>query len=455
MLEFLLDNTHEGIVFCDLDGRILFFNRPYEEIFNLSKDRDLHKNIKEIFPDARIPIVAKTGIPEYGVIYHWKSRKLIVNRIPFKEGSKVTGVITQVLFRDIQELKTINEKVDVLQTKIRTMEDQLRKIFRANYDLDDIIGDSYTINQQKKLAEKYAKSSLPVLIIGESGTGKELFAHAIHKMSPRAGRAFLAVNCAAIPRELMESELFGYEPGAFTGAKNKGGVGKFELVEGGTLFFDEIGDMPLEMQAKILRVIEDKQVTKLGGVNPIHTEFGLVAATNRDIEMMVHEGSFRSDLYYRLSTFVLKVPPLKERPEDILPIALQLSASSQCNLFGKTVRFDEEVIRMFTNYDWPGNVRELKNAVDYAVNNLPEDESLIRLHHLPLSIREKMAPSESGLVSFKEAKNKTEKEIIQHALESTAGERKAAAKLLGISRSVLYEKLKKHDLGNYLASKEP
>ena len=269
-------------------------------------------------------------------------------------------------------------------------------------------------------------------------------------MSSRSTRSFLVINCAAIPKELMESELFGYERGAFTGANHRGKIGKFELVDGGTIFLDEIGDMPLEMQAKILRPIENKQVTRLRGVNPITVDFRLIASTNRDIEKMVQEGTFRPDLFYRLNTFVLKIPPLRKRQHDIPHIATQLAMISECNEAKKPIQCSEEVIQSFTGYDWHGNVRELKNVVDFAINNLAEEEWLIKAHHLPLSLRNRMRNTASfqgkDILNFKEAKRKVEKEIIQEALETALGEKKAAAKLLGISRSVLYEKMKSYGL---------
>jgi transcriptional regulator with PAS, ATPase and Fis domain len=450
MLELVLDNTHEGIVFCDVNGKILFFNRPYETIFNLNKDKDIGKNIKEIFPDARIPIVAKTGLPEYGVIYNWRGSKHIVNRIPIKHGSKLLGVVTQVLFRDIQELNELSENINILKAKLESMRLEFNKCFRAKYTLNDIVGEDHEIMQLKKLAAQYSRTTLPVLILGESGTGKELFAHALHQMSSRATRSFLIMNCAAIPKELMESELFGYERGAFTGANHRGKIGKFELVDGGTIFLDEIGDMPLEMQAKILRIIENKQVTRLGGVNPVNVDFRLIASTNRDIEKMVHEGSFRPDLFYRLNTFVLKIPPLRERQQDIPHIVTELAMTSECNVSKKSIQCSEEVIQSFIEYAWPGNIRELKNVVDFAINNLTEEEWLIKPHHLPLSLRNRLrntVPFHSqDVLTFKEAKKKMEKEIIQEALVTSFGKKKAAAKLLGISRSVLYEKMKSYGL---------
>jgi transcriptional regulator with PAS, ATPase and Fis domain len=443
MLELILDHSHEGVVLCDPQGKIRYFNRIYGETFHLRSVRDVGKHITEIFPDARIPSVAQTGIPEFGVIYLWNGQKLVVNRIPVKEKGKVIGVITQVLFRDIQELRELHEKVNFLQTKIISIGAEFRQFFQAKYTLDDIIGESDQTQQLKSQIIKHAQSSLPVLILGESGTGKELCAHALHRLSLRSKRAFMAINCAAIPKELMESELFGYEQGAFTGAAPKGRIGKLELVEGGTLFFDEIGDMPLEMQAKILRVIEEKEVTKVGGSKPVPVSFALIAASNRDIESLVQKGGFRSDLYYRINTCVLKIPPLRERKEDILSIVQHLVLSSECNPTKKPVGFSEEVLQALIDHDWPGNIRELKNLVNFAVNNLAREERLVQLNHLPLSFLK--TRKESSLLNsplpFKKAMLDRGKEIIQEALKATSGNKMAAAKLLGISRSVLYEKL--------------
>lgn len=445
MLELILDHSHEGVVLCDSQGKIRYFNRIYGETFNLSSERDVGKHITEIFPDARIPLVAQTGIPDFGVIYLWKGQNLVVNRIPVKEKGRVIGVLTQVLFRDIQELRELNEKVNFLQTKINSIGAEFRQYFQAKYTLDDIIGESVQTQQLKNQIIKHAQSSLPVLILGESGTGKELCAHALHRLSPRSMRAFMVINCAAIPKELMESELFGYEPGAFTGAAQKGRIGKLELVEGGTLFFDEIGDMPLAMQAKILRVIEEKEVTKVGGSKPVPVNFALIAATNRNIEDLVQKGEFRSDLYYRINTFVLKIPLLRERKEDIRLIAQHLAISSECNSAGKPIHFSAEVLQALSEHDWPGNIRELKNLVNFAVNNLAPDESLVQLSHLPLSFLKK--GKESSLLNpqfpFKKAIRHREKEILREALKTTSGNKMAAAKLLGISRSVLYEKLER------------
>ena len=448
MLELLLDNTHEGLVICDAAGKILYFNRSYAEMYNMRQGSDFGKNIKEFFPDARIPVIARTGIAEYGVIHKWKGKDLVVNRVPIKEGSKVKRVIAQVLFRDIKELKDMNEKVANLKIKIESIGAELRKFFQAKYSIDDIIGKSYQTKQLKRQATKYASSLLPILLLGESGTGKELFAQAIHRMSPRADRSFLAINCAAIPKELMESELFGYESGTFTGATRKGKIGKFEMVEGGTIFLDEIGDMPLEMQAKLLRVLEEKQITRLGGSKTIPVDFSLIASTNRNIEDMVEKGTFRSDLFYRINVFVLKIPPLRDRREDVLLIARNIAASSLSDPGKEEVVFSREVESLLMQYDWPGNMREVRNVVNFAMHNLLPHESIIEPKHLPPSLFARVEDhySKPVLLPLKKGVENREREIIRETLRSTYGNKVMTAKLLGVSRSVLYNKLKKYSL---------
>jgi transcriptional regulator with PAS, ATPase and Fis domain len=443
--DILLDNAHEGLIICDASGKILYFNRPYGEIYNMNRVSDIGKDIKEFFPDARMPLIAKTGVAEYGVIYKWKGQDLVVNRVPIKDGSRVKWVINHVMFRNIKELKDLNEKVANLKVKIDSMSVELRNFFQAKYSIDDIIGESYQMKQLKRLAAKYASTSLPILILGESGTGKELFAQAIHLMSPRAKRAFLAINCAAIPKELIESELFGYEEGAFTGATQRGKIGKFEMVEGGTFFLDEIGDMPLEMQAKLLRVLEEKQITRLGGDKAIPVEFSLVASTNRNIREMVEKDAFRSDLFYRINAFVLEIPPLRERRNDIIPIAKHIIASSR-NPGSKKIVLSHSSKSLLMQHEWPGNVREVSNVVNFAMHNLLYDETTIEPRHFPpsLFIRNENHDFKNSSLSLKKSLEVKEMEIIRETLISINGNKAAAARLLGISRCVFYNKLRKH-----------
>jgi transcriptional regulator with PAS, ATPase and Fis domain len=447
MQELLLDHTHEGLVICDVSGRILYFNRPYENLFGLDRNKDIGRDIREIFPDARIPVVAQTGVADRGVIYKWNDRKLVVNRIPFRHGDRIGGVITQVLFRDIHELYDLHDRVSDLKNKIESIGAEFRRHFRSRYSLDDLIGDNEKMIKLKRLAAKYAQTNLPILILGESGTGKEILAHGVHHISPRSRRAFLGINCAAMPAGLIEAELFGHEAGAYTGANQKGGIGKFELVDGGTLFIDEIGDMPYEMQAKILRVLEDGEIMRLGGTRKVKVDYRIVAATNKDLEKMVEEGTFRSDLYYRLSTLVLRAPPLRERRDDLPLLARHLVDQSEpCLSAPKNVGFSPEVLQTFLEYHWPGNIRELKNVVLSALYRLEEGQNRIENQHLPAPLSPRPEAAPATVTPIRSARRLREQEAIQAALRATSGNKTAAAKILGISRSVLYDKLRQYQL---------
>ncbi|MCG0239487.1 MAG: sigma-54-dependent Fis family transcriptional regulator [Firmicutes bacterium] len=339
--------------------------------------------------------------------------------------------------------------------------------FSASYTLDSFVGRSPGILQLKEQARKVAATDLTVLILGETGTGKELLAHAIHAASPRCHGPFVAVNCAAIPESLLESELFGYEPGAFTGASPKGKRGKFQLASGGTLFLDEIGDMPLGMQAALLRVLQDRQVVRVGGSRPIPVDVRIIAATNKDLHQAVAEGTFRRDLLYRLDVLTLRIPPLRERPEDV-PLLVEHFARRLGN--GKPVRFSPAVLAALQRYDWPGNVRELENTVAkclYATEGNWVDVSALPPHlqalaspavppaGCPPSLHAADRGASAGtpgspppaqpsgrpstaLRSMAEA----ERAAILSACEEARGNLSLAARLLGISRPTLYRKLR-------------
>lgn len=308
--------------------------------------------------------------------------------------------------------------------------------------VDKILGDSAEILKAKRIAKKVANSTKSVLLIGESGTGKELFAQAIHEESRPEG-PFIAVNCAALPKSLLESELFGYEGGSFTGADKKGHIGKIELAQSGTLFLDEIGDMPLELQAVLLRVLEDKRVMRIGGTQYRKVDFRVVAATNRNLLEMISNGKFREDLYYRISTFEISIPPLRQRNSDILKLA-QLFIEEECKKMEAAVpKLDEDVRKEIMDYEWPGNVRELKNAVDYAL--AMSMNGRITLEDLPQKITRKMNCSNKNKVDIK-TMEELEKEAIEKAMSYTNNNVKNAAELLQMSRTTLYRKIKEYDI---------
>jgi transcriptional regulator with PAS, ATPase and Fis domain len=316
----------------------------------------------------------------------------------------------------------------------------------SRYGFEDIIGQSAPIQKAKLIAKKAANSNAAILIIGESGTGKELFAHAIHRFSKRSDKPFVRVNCSCVPLELIEAELFGYEPGSFTGADKRGKIGKFEYANEGTIFLDEIGDMPLNMQAKLLRVLEEKEILKIGSNQPIHVDFRLISATNQNLEEMVKNNAFRLDLLFRLNVLMVKSPPLRDIKEDIPIMIKHFVLQLKNTIPGKIKGISNEAMEVLLNYNWPGNVRELRNVIErsYVVCNGEE----IGINDLPTTLLDGNlnVSSADNFCTLKTSLEKAEKQVIIEALKRCKNEKKAAAQLLGIHRTGLYQKLKKYEL---------
>lgn len=291
----------------------------------------------------------------------------------------------KVLFRNVKELNSLYKRISVIEKELATYKSRFREFNKANYSLENIIGESEPIVMAKAIVEKAAHTNSNVLILGESGTGKEIFAHAIHSESNRHEGPFVKVNCAAIPSDLLESELFGYEAGAFTGAKKEGKIGKFEIANEGTIFLDEIGDMPLHMQVKLLRVIQEREVEKVGGVASKKINIRIIAATNRNLERLVEEGKFREDLYYRLNVVTIEIPPLRERGNDIILISNHLIKKLSVDLDKKVKGISKEAEQYLKIYEWKGNVRELENILERAIN-IMENSEIIQVKDLPKEI---------------------------------------------------------------------
>lgn len=315
----------------------------------------------------------------------------------------------------------------------------------ARYTFADICGHSPALVHARELAQRAAQAECAVLLLGESGTGKELFAQAIHRASPRQAGPFVPIDCAAIPRELLEAELFGYAPGAFSGATQAGKPGKFELAHGGTVFLDEIGEMPLEMQAKLLRVLQERQVVRLGGLAPVFVDFTVIAATNRALEALASQGQFRWDLLYRLDVMRITIPPLRERSEDIRPLVEDYWARKSREL-GKEIRLGEAALRMLEQYSWPGNVREVVNVVERLL--VSATTFVIEPEDLPLALWQERAEGQprKSLWHLSTAVAEVESRTLQEALRQARGNRPEAARLLGLSRASLYRKLKSYSL---------
>jgi len=445
MYKLIFDSIYNGTMVTDSQGFITHFNKPYGEFLGLDPDEQIGKHCTEVIENTRMHIVAKTGRPEINDSHRVRGQDMVVQRIPIKKNGKVVAVFGQVMFKDVRDVRKLAEKLEVLESKVELYEKELISLRSTKYTLDSIIGVSDAINNLKTDALRAAATNLPVLITGESGTGKEMFAQAIHNVSPRKINPFVRINCSAIPRDLLESELFGYEQGAFTGAKSEGKPGKFELAKGGTVFLDEIGDLPLEMQPKLLRVLEEKEFERVGGTSLIKADFRLIAASNQNLEMMLEQRNFRKDLYYRLNVIPLHIPPLREREEDIIPMARHMLNQITQDASISEIVLDRQAEKAMVKYDWPGNAREVSNVLERILSSLTGD--IIHLCDLPFYLyRSKKQFPGTGRKSLKNIQASAEKEAIRYALESTDYNKAQAANILGIHRTLLYKKMRKYNL---------
>ncbi|MFH1124422.1 MAG: sigma 54-interacting transcriptional regulator [Pseudomonadota bacterium] len=445
MLELIFNSIHNGIMVTDPEGYVTHFNKPYGQFLGLDPQAQIGKHCTEVIENTRMHIVAKTGVPEINQSHRIKGQDMVVQRIPIKKEGKVVAVFGQVMFKDVRDVGKLAEKLSALESKVEFYEKELISLRSTRYTMNSIVGVSDAIKTLKKQALRAAATNLPVCITGESGTGKELFAQAIHHASARRLHPFMRINCTTIPKDLIESELFGYERGAFTGASSHGKPGKFELGHHGSVFLDEIGDLSLEMQPKLLRVLEEKEFERIGGTALIRTDFRLIAATNQVLEEMVEEKRFRKDLYYRMNVIPLHIPPLRERKEDIIPLARHLLHQIAQDASLPHIEIDLKTEEALLNYDWPGNVRELINVLERVVSYLERDT--IYLCDLPFHLyRSRKRSSEPSRGPLKDVQGTAEREAIRYALESTKYNKSAAAALLGIHRSVLYKKMKKLSL---------
>ena len=439
-LSDILDTEHYGMCLVDKDGYIIKWY--YEKFFHIKASDAVGRHVTEIIENTRLHIVAQTGVKELMQLQEINGSMVITNRIPLIHNHETIGAAGTILFRDVREIAALHSRMLKLENSFRDYQSEIAKMYAAPYRFNDIL----TINQKmldlKRLGQTIAKSDASVLIQGESGTGKELFAQAIHNASLVSHHPFVSINCASIPKELLEAELFGYESGAFTGAHKDGRIGKFELAGEGTLFLDELGTMPPDMQVKLLRVFESREFVRLGGNKKIPFKARLIAATNEDLTHAMKEGTFRSDLYYRLNVINMTIPPLRERIED-LPILCEGLLTQKEQTYQQThLHLSRDAIELLSMHHWPGNVRELRNVIDRAV--IVCDGSEILPRHLPEYIqayRKNISPENEGSYYHDEIA-RLERKMITAALKENAGNRQAAARQLGIHRSLLYKKMK-------------
>jgi transcriptional regulator with PAS, ATPase and Fis domain len=445
LFQLIFHNLPSGAMVTDAAGKVLHLNKPYANFLGVHITKSIGRHCTEVVENTRMHIVGKTGVPEINQIQMIRGQNIVVHRIPIIKKGVVIAVFGLVMFQDTSEVVKLSRKLHSLESKVDSYEKELLKLRSTRFTLDSIVGTSLFINSLKEEALLAATNTSPVLITGESGTGKELFAQAIHHASVRKMQPFIHLNCAAIPKDLLESELFGYDRGAFTGALASGKPGKFELADHGTIFLDEIGDLPLDMQPKLLRVLEEKSFERVGGNRLIRSDFRLIAATNADLENLIKQGRFRKDLYYRLNVMSLHIPPLRERPEDVAPLTRHLlTCIARKNGFD-AIHINTEALIALCSHSWQGNVRELANVLERAMLTMRGDE--IQPSDLPfLSRKPSYFGKEMEIQQIRSIQVNAEKEAILAALRKTSNNKVEAAALLGIHRTQLYKKLKKFGL---------
>jgi len=457
LLEKILNTAHEYVAAVNPEGLITYMSE--ETALRMGVDRTvvIGEPMKKVRSDCILHRVARTGVAQIGELWKVNDASVPVMALPIVSEGRIEGAVAKSVFRNMEEARTF----------LRTFDSESGRVGRkARFTFDDIIGASESLVQAKELARKAAYGESPVMLLAESGCGKEIFAHAIHFASRRHNGPLVSINCACIPESLLESELFGYEDGTFTGARKGGRVGKFEQADGGTIFLDEIGEMSPFMEAKLLRVLQDGEIQKIGARNPRKVDVRVIAATNIDLRAEVRRGEFRKDLYYRLEGISVKLPPLRDRPGDVdllINHFLPLAAAKA----GKSIKGMDEEVRFYLNqYDWPGNVRELLNVIDGAV--CLASQPFITWKDIPPHFAERIKSSITTWNPLLDGKDppctstsqfqlhvadrmpngleQLERTAIQKALNCTNGNKRRAALLLGIARSTFYEKLKRYGI---------
>ncbi|WP_343656453.1 sigma 54-interacting transcriptional regulator [Cupriavidus sp.] len=369
ILDHFLNDPYQAITVVDHAGLVRFISPVHEKFLGLEPGAGIGRAAAEVIPNSRLPQVVSSGKAEIGQLQQLNHTSRVVNRIPIRQHGEVVGAIGQVMFKGPEELVRLHKELVTLRSEVARYQREVEGLRERQSNLG-LIGDSAPMQRLRREIQTVGRLDVPVLILGESGTGKELVARAIHGSGhddPAADRPLVSLNLAALPATLIESELFGHAPGAFTGSKRQGQAGKLELAAGGTVFLDEVADIPMEMQVKLLRVLEDHMVERLGSGRARKVDFRLVSATNRDIPELIDAGRFRLDLYYRLSGVVLRIPALRQRREDI-PALLQHFVEAFCARNGMPApRIEHDVARYLAGQPWPGNVRQLRQRVEEAL----------------------------------------------------------------------------------------
>ena len=439
----IIEQSSEGTVIVDRDANIVWMNERYAKRFGLeSAEVAIGKPCESVIPGSLLREVVRTGRPILLDMQDTPKEPLVVMRLPIHDAAgTVIGAIGFALFDELRSLSPMLKRYMSMQEELASTRSLLRAR-QTKYNFAHFIGTSAASLEVKRRARRSASAESPVLLLGETGTGKELLAQAIHGASPRAHKAFVSINSAAIPEALLEAEFFGTAPGAFTGADRKGRSGKLQIAQGGTLFLDEIGDMPLPLQSKLLRVLQEKEFEPVGSNEVIQSDVRVIAATSTDLQAAIKRGEFRADLYYRLNVLPIQVPPLRERLDDLpaLSEAILEELRSQHEL-------DSEALALLGQHAWPGNIRELRNVLERAA--LLSDDLMLNAADIraaigtfsPVERLASLAPEAMVNESFSAARERFDRQLIETTLAQCGGKVIEAAARLGLGRSTLYKKM--------------
>lgn len=453
ILNHFVTTPYEGVTVVDKDAILRYVSPIHEKFFGLPRGSAIGRPVQEVIENTRLHIVARTGKAEIGHVQKMGNVERVVNRIPIQRDGKTIGAIGRVMFKAPEEVHELSRQISSLRAEVSYYKRELIGLRAKTFGLDQIIGESEQMLKLKADIRKVAPLNVPVFLAGESGTGKELVAHAIHSLSRRGDRAMVVVNCGALPESLVESELFGHDAGAFTGAKRGGHTGKFEMAHNSTLFLDEIGDLPMDTQVKFLRVLEGGRFERVGSNASIDVDFRLISATNRNLNKMIKEDGYRADLYFRINGVTLRIPPLRDRRGDI-PLLVRHFIPQIAARVGSEVRsITPEAMAFLQAFSWPGNVRqfyhELQRAIIFAdgseltLANLRDvqdaDDGFIDEYGEPSETAEHVA--DDVPTTLKAVVGRTELAMLRQALERNNGNKKKVAQELGISRSYLYKLL--------------
>lgn len=439
----LLDTTQESWTMIDEQAHVVGWTKGAEEIFSIKKEEILGKPILQFFNQDELEIFNALHQGESVVKKLHRARRdrtVLISSNPVRLDEKIIGgVVTEV---DITNEVRLNEELFSTQEKLFHLENQIESKSHKDRAFLPLRGNSQPLKDTIAMTKKASQTEANILIYGESGVGKELFAKAIHYLREDDEAPFIPINCGAIAHNLFESEIFGYEKGAFSGADSRGKAGKAELAQDGTLFLDEVGELPLDLQVKLLRVLQEKKFFRVGGTKEIKVNFRLVAATNKDLKQLVEEGKFREDLYYRLNVFQIEVPPIRERPDDILELANYFVYEYSAKYNKQIQSIPHEIIQCLISHDWKGNVRELKNSIERLV--VLSEEGVLSFNDLPPEVKgaDKSQPINTGQ-TLAEQLEAYERDIILSTLEQVNYQKSECAKSLGVSRATLYNRMNK------------